>query len=174
MIQQFSISYDSLFCTYTQSKPLYMLQLIDVLLQMCIPCGTSSGQWCLDPPALCCSQHYYQLVCTVINHLHMRPIWSPQTVADQPVSVSSVSVSSHSIRLIELVNAMKRIQKQNNYPSFTFHIPSRLKVVPKIYNFQHCPVPNSEKVEEDLKYNGFAIGHAQLNGNHPHSQFNSK
>ena len=131
-----------------------MLQLIDVLLQMCIPCGTSSGQWCLDPPALCCSQHYYQLVCTVINHLHMQPIWSLRqfqisqivdvqtinrntdtywhmmficVVGQEHTLITPVSVSSHSIRLIELVNAMKRIQKQNNYPSFTFHIPSMIE-----------------------------------------------
>jgi len=61
-------------------------------------------------------------------------------VGQEHTLITPVSVSSHSIGLIELVNAMKRIQKQNNYPSFTFHIPSRLKAVPKIYHFQHCPI----------------------------------
>jgi len=48
----------------------------------------------------------------------------------QPQVVAPVSVSSHyNNRLIELINAMKRIQKQNYCPSSPLHIPSILKEI---------------------------------------------
>ena len=46
---------------------------------------------------------------------------------NNPWVVTPVSVSSHYDKLIELVNAMKRIQKQNYYPPPPLHVHSSLK-----------------------------------------------